>query len=123
VPDIRDLVHRHGGKGFAFAFVYIDEAHAEDEWPISEAPLSVQRHTSLREREDAARILVDHFGGALPFDDVYLDDMKNSFNSAYSSWPFRFWVITRERVEFKAMPRDAAYHLNDLDSFLNGFFS
>lgn len=120
MPEVVDLIARHCKKGFAFACVYTDEAHAQDEWPISEAPVSIPSHKSLKEREDAANVLIDHFDDKLPFD-IYLDDMDNSFNSAYSSWPFRFWVMTKQCVEFKAMPREAAYHLEDLDDFLSGY--
>ena len=28
------------------------------------------------------------------------------FNTAYASWPFRFWVLTEDRVAFKPMPHE-----------------
>ena len=40
------------------------------------------------------------------------------FNTAYASWPFRFWVLTEDRVAFKPMPQDSAYDIRELDSFL-----
>mmetsp|Transcript_31711 Transcript_31711/g.66688 ORF Transcript_31711/g.66688 Transcript_31711/m.66688 type:complete len:123 (+) Transcript_31711:1088-1456(+) len=119
MPAIKDLILWHWKKGFSFAFVYIEEAHAVDEWPISEAGVDIRQHKSLKERRDAANTLLSHFGG-LPFE-IYLDNMNNSFNSSYPSWPFRFWVITKQRVVFKAMPKSAAYHLEDLDECMNNF--
>lgn len=116
MPQVSDLVARHGPR-FRFACVYIEEAHASDEWPIKEAPIDIRQHATLDDRQAAARTLLDHFGGVLPFE-IYLDGMSDPFNAAYPSWPFRFWVLSEEKVMFKAMPRDSCYHLGDLDKFL-----
>lgn len=63
----------------------------------------------------------------------FVDDMQNSFNTAYASWPFRFWVFLPPRlyltsenpsgantwwVGFKSMPQDMTYHIGELDTFL-----
>ena len=104
-------------SAFRFIGVYIEEAHAVDEWPICEAPREFRQHRSLQERRAACdELLRDYDLGDMPF---YLDDMTNSFNSTYASWPFRFWVITKEQIAFKPMPQNAMYDLNELESFLS----
>lgn len=106
-----------------FAAIYIREAHAVDEWPISEAPLNIRQHQCIRERLDAARELSTLFiqndaerENRLVW---FVDDMKNSFDSIYSSWPFRFWVLTLNTILFKPMPKNATYHLDELDDILS----
>jgi len=102
-----------------FLGVYLLEAHAEDEWPISEAPRSFKQHTTLEERLAAARALLADCEVAEPLRSrFYADAIANPFNAALASWPLRFWVLTKERVLFKAMPRDGEYHLGDLAAWL-----
>ena len=85
------LVARHR-QHCDFAAVYIQEAHAVDEWPISEAPRTFRQHRELADRVAAARAFVADYPqpeGLVWF----VDDMANSFNRTYASWPFRFWVL------------------------------
>ena len=99
--------------------MYLLEAHAVDEWPIAEAPKAFRQHTSLDERLSAARtLLADHAVAAPLKDAFYADAIGDPFDGAYASWPLRFWVLSRERVLFKAMPRDASYDLGELEAFL-----
>lgn len=102
-----------------FAGVYLLEAHAQDEWPISEAPKAFRQHASLAERLAAARALLADCEVAAPLREAFFADaMGDPFDAAYASWPLRFWVLERERVLFKAMPRDASYDVGELEAFL-----
>lgn len=100
-----------------FAAVYISEAHASDEWPISEAPRSFQQHVSMSDRVAAAKAFISDFHVA-PQVRWFADTMDNSFNKAYASWPFRFWVLTPDQVLLKPMPVDATYDIAELSIFL-----
>ena len=75
-----------------FAAVYIQEAHAQDEWPISEAPREFRQHRGIGERVEAARAFIQDYYVA-PQVVWYCDMMTNAFNEKYASWPFRFWVL------------------------------
>ncbi len=95
-PVWNELAKRYTPMGFDFVVVYILEAHAEDEWPISSSKyhpdgevVRVKQHKSSNDRIDAA----------IDFDDVYdigdnsrflIDSMDNSFNEQFAAWPFRF---------------------------------
>jgi len=107
---------------FRFVGVYIEEAHAVDEWPISEAPRDIRQHQSLKERLAACNHLLSEneswLGEEFSF---YLDSMDNSFNIRYRSWPFRFWIVSKDRVLFKAMPTNSSYDLRDLEKFADAF--
>eukprot|EP00035_Acanthoeca_spectabilis_P033327 m.23062 g.23062 ORF g.23062 m.23062 type:complete len:76 (+) comp5899_c0_seq1:739-966(+) len=45
---------------------------------------------------------------------LVVDAVPNQFEAAYASWPFRFWCVVNGVVSFKAMPREATYHISDL---------
>ncbi len=121
--------------------MYILEAHAWDEWPVSAAPRDVPQHRSLADRAAAARAFLSEGGGdaaeaqptghfpgqpsgqppglglGLP---LFADGEGDPFNAAYASWPFRFWALlpSPPRVALKPMPRRAAYDLGDLERWL-----
>ena len=104
-----------------FVFVYILEAHAVDEWPISGVNDSINQHATLDERISAAEKLIDTY----PFDEnirIMLDNMDNAFNTAYSSWPTRYWIIgTNGKIVVKMMPDavDNTISLCELQSWLS----
>jgi hypothetical protein len=116
VPTINALAERWHALT-TFVFVYIEEAHAVDEWPIREAPREFKQHRTLAERLTAARALQSDC--ALdPRITLLADGMDNSFNARYASWPFRFWVIRDQHIQFKPMPNDAKYDVNELELWL-----
>ena len=141
------MVLRHGAAGrnaVRFAMVYIAEAHAKDEWcvarhprppptnrltragrclrPISEARREFDQHKTLPERVAAARALLSDYELAPELSaECYADPIANPFESAYASWPFRFWVLGNSAVLLKAMPRDAMYELGEIEAHLEGY--
>jgi len=108
-----------------FVLVYIEEAHAIDEWPISSARyntghgvVAVKQPTTMAEREAAAKAMKHNLGCELP---VALDGMDNEFSKQFSPWPFRFFVLHAGLVMFKAMPKDCTYDLGDVRDCLERF--
>ena len=123
-----------------FVFVYIEEAHAHDEWPIALLPaeLSFAQHTDVSQRASAAmkfvaafplhpslRLFVDSFESDdqphHPRDSSSVRAMSpsRSFNATFASWPFRWWAFDRGVVAVKAMPRNTAeYDVRQLASQL-----
>ena len=111
--------------------VYIMEAHAVDEWPVAMAAKDFTQHRSIEERLSAAQTFLGDFTVS-PNLPVFADGIDNAFNSAYASWPFRWWVLTpesgsgsgawaaatRARVAQKPMPRHAAYDVGELEAWL-----
>lgn len=116
MPRIQKLVQEYQ-KEYQFIAIYIQEAHAEDEWPIYEAERTFRQHRSLEERMEACRLLVEDYRDNLSDVEVFVDRMDNAFESNYASWPFRFWVLELSQVLFKAMPIGARYDLQTLKNF------
>jgi hypothetical protein len=57
----------------------------------------------------ACRTLMKAYNVGIPF---YVDGMGNNFNA------FRFWVLSRDSVELKAMPVNSCIGFKDLERFL-----
>lgn len=116
-----------------FLTVYILEAHAEDEWPISSAryspngqPVRFNQHKTLEERIEAARKFQQDFDYRVQ---MCVDPIENPFEKAYAPWPIRFFIVEKEvnstdaKVSFVAFPRKAAYDISVLRRWLLSKFS
>ena len=68
--------------------IYISEAHAKDEWPISHTNQTNQ-HKTIEERIHAARQIED---SNLP---LYCDSMEknSSFEERFAAWPERAFIV------------------------------
>jgi hypothetical protein len=91
--ELQSSRRRRKRRAVQFACVYIMEAHAVDEWPVSMTERDVKQHQDLKERVQAAEDFLDEFEVSenLP---LFADGIDNALNEAYASWPFRFWVLT-----------------------------
>lgn len=120
-------------RGYTFICIYILEAHAVDEWPVSMTSRDVKQHKSVADRMIAAKDFLQDFPLS-PHLPLYVDGEGDCFNTAYASWPFRFWAITQQknsslsnqavesRVSLKPMPRNAEYDMGELDEWLQNDF-
>ena len=99
-----------GGVKAQVAIVYIQEAHASDEWPIRSSrnaapgraciPISYQQHRDLPARLGAAADFASHYNLPLDVLPVLADGMGNAFQDAYAAWPIRWYIFdTRNRQE------------------------
>lgn len=100
------------------------EAHAIDEWPIGNVPeaMNLVQHTCLAERMTAASAFVETFKPH-PLMRILVDGMDNSFNSLYSSWPARSWIVHEGEVKFKSMPLNIGniLGLDEMAAWLNNW--
>jgi hypothetical protein len=69
-------------------FIYILQAHSND-WRVGKFS-HVDQPKTLIERQKAALKFIDDFKLTLP---IYLDNMENSFNTAFGSWPHKSYII------------------------------
>lgn len=106
--------------------VYILEAHAVDEWPMGDGFgvskfRAVKQPRSVEERCRLAAEFRDELQSTLP---LCVDGVDNAFESLYSVWPLRFYVVHKGRITFKAQPtKGCRYDIADLiracDAVLN----
>jgi hypothetical protein len=100
------------------------EAHARDEWPVgttvdpivtqstngngelvtSEEIVHLHQAQSIQDRSLAMKAIVRDLSPAKEMR-LLLDTMDNVFNTEYSSWPFRCWIVdSTGRVAYKSHP-------------------
>ena len=76
-----------------FAYIYIKEAHADDEWQVEKnrvGDVVFNQPQSFEER----LILAEAFQEAMGTETTILvDDISNTANAAYVAWPERIYVI------------------------------
>ena len=101
-----------------FAFMYILEAHAIDEWPVPCNNEDIPQHKSLLDRATAAKRLMAEFPLS-PKIHLLLDNEWNDFNNLYSSWPFRFWVVRDNKIVLKLMPEGDKVSMEQLQNWLS----
>ena len=103
-----------------FKFVYIAEAHAVDEWPISSArynqdrgPVCLLQAKNTAERREAARTFVRDFD-LTPWFDVLIDPIEagQPFDALLAPWPTRFFIIRNDTSEllYSSVPSEASFH-------------
>ena len=113
--------------------VYVAEAHAEDEWPISSGrytadgcPVTLKQPRSAEERIAAAAAFQRAHGIELP---ILIDPPQpgtdGAFEAAYAPWPLRFYGCERGTAEeeqwrlgYIATPEQCEYSLANLRAWL-----
>jgi len=83
-----------------FLAVYIDEAHAQDVWPLGKK-VCLNQPKTLEERLEAARNFQKDFKFQIP---ILVDKMDNNFDTQYASWPERFYIIVNGKMEVIGFP-------------------
>lgn len=73
--------------------IYISEAHAKDEWPLSSED-NTNQHRTIKERIQAASRINTSFP-------IYVDSMdENSFENVYCGWPERAFIIQKQEIKY-----------------------
>jgi len=101
-----------------FLGVYIQEAHAQDEWPISSSrangdrgKVCIEQPKSTQERCAVARQFQQDFSFSIP---MVVDTVANEFDAAFAPWPLRFYVFSGGKVKYIAMPEDGRFDIAKL---------
>ncbi|MAG13429.1 MAG: deiodinase [Spirochaetales bacterium] len=103
----------------AFYVVYIREAHPSDGWQVSsnkregvvfEQPSTFESRTEIAE---ACQLGLDI---SIP---MLVDDMTNTVEKAYSGWPDRLYVVSRDgTIGYKGGMGPQGFHPRDMERTL-----
>ncbi len=104
-----------------FLYVYIKEAHPEDEWQMGsneEEGVVYRQPKTLEER----RALAQEFIATMDVETTTLvDDIQNTANACYAAWPERIYVIDTEgRIAYKGGIGPFLFDPEELGDFLEG---
>mmetsp|Transcript_3309 Transcript_3309/g.3654 ORF Transcript_3309/g.3654 Transcript_3309/m.3654 type:complete len:126 (-) Transcript_3309:149-526(-) len=97
-----------------FLCVYILEAHAQDEWPISSArfhdgePVILNQQKTISERVETAKAFVKRYETEVP---VVCDTMTNEFEKKYAPWPVRFYIVNNRKMAHIENPEGCTYYI------------
>jgi hypothetical protein len=87
-------LYKRFSKFINIIVIYISEAHAKDEWPISFTNRTNQ-HKNIEERIKAAKE-VDNLN--LP---LYCDSFdQSSFENVFSAWPERAFIVENNIIKY-----------------------
>lgn len=104
MPGVRKVYEDYRDRA-AFYFVYIEEAHARDVWPLESNVRDKVVYSTpqdLAERTGLATTCAKAMQIDFP---MLVDDVDNSVARAYTAWPTRFYVVGRDgRIAFKSRP-------------------
>jgi len=117
MSDIGAIISRFQHRVRA-AFVYLEEAHAQDEWPVGH-PYKYLQTKTLESRLSVFQDFISAYGVAAWPITLLIDRTDNAFHNAYASWPVRFYVIQGGIMRFIAYPDDARYTLQPLLEWLD----
>lgn len=102
---------------FNVLFVYINEAHAMDIWPIGLSAGTINySHKIIEDRQCCALKFKNEHNFKIP---IYLDNMNNDMQTLFACWPFRYFLIeftNEEKFIFTQIgePEDAEFDLTKL---------
>ena len=117
-PRFEELRRKYGSR-IDFRLVYIEEAHAVDEWPISSGryhdgvPVSVRQPKKLSERIQVAKMFLERY--SLTEMPTLVDDPEagNPFSEMFKPWPIRFYIVQQGIMKYIAEPSGCEYSLTD----------
>lgn len=101
---------------FNIFMIYITEAHAFDVWPIGMSAGTINySHKTIEDRSKCAYKFQAEYNVQFP---IYLDNMKDEYETVYSAWPFRYHVVSRGRMTLVPKPIDSEFVLDELTDHL-----
>lgn len=116
--DTWSQLQRQFGSVADFLMVYIDEAHAADEWYLPALPVKVPKAKSVADRAAAAQAMAQVYGRAGPGDALVVDGIADDFAHQYSAMPEKFLVIENGVVQFASGQGPVDYKPADLHAWL-----
>ena len=102
-----------------FVYVYIKEAHADDEWQMEsnrEKKVVFNQPREFPERLKLAQTFLSEMGVE---GTTLVDDISNTANACFAAWPERMYVIgTDGRIEYKGGMGPFYFDPGEVEQFL-----
>jgi hypothetical protein len=99
--------------------VYISEAHANDEWPISNR-VKINQHKTIEERTEAVKFMQMRYKCDFK---ILIDSVNNeeSFENKYCGWPERGFIFYKNKLEYVsyAEVNSRMHWFNEFTEWLN----
>ena len=114
MPDMNRLYEPYRDR-LQFYFIYIEEAHATDSWPVESNTrdgVLFARASRLEERVKAGAAC--SMGLKIPFP-MLVDDLDDRVGRTYRAWPIRVYLIGGDgQIAFKTRPGPYGFDAEEL---------
>jgi len=116
---------KSGQKVAELVTIYIEEAHAIDEWRLPDSDVEVRdkayikAHKSMEERLVAANLFVKNRGIR---GEVVCDSMEGDMVAKYDAWPERLYIIIDGSIVYKGGIGPFEYKIWEVQEFLEKMF-
>lgn len=94
--------------------MYIDEAHAEDRWPVrsgrfmpGDEPVCINAPQTIRERFEYAQRYHRIFKWPKDSSRMFIDTIDNYWGEALSAWPMRAYLFFHKQLVVASEPEGA----------------
>ena len=103
-----------------FLTVYIEEAHARDQWYLPDSPdaatkRNITTHLTIDERRAAATRFIEDTGFPI---ELVCDSMDGHMTDRYRGWPERLYVIVDGVIVYRGRPGPFGYNLPEVKQWL-----
>ncbi len=98
-----------------FLTIYIEEAHAIDEWYVPNAKACIISHKTIEERIHAGKRFVKDFQFPI---ELVCDCMTDELNERFDAYPERLYIIEKGVVVYKGEPGPMGYKLSEVKEWL-----
>mmetsp|Transcript_23586 Transcript_23586/g.20649 ORF Transcript_23586/g.20649 Transcript_23586/m.20649 type:complete len:132 (+) Transcript_23586:39-434(+) len=111
------LYDKYNENGINFVSIYIQEAHANDEWPIrTKKELRINQHTNIAEKVKAAKFMQEYTGWKIP---LFVDGIDgDNFENRFHAWPFRVFAMdSKNRLIWmmEPQPNDGLFDFKQIE--------
>jgi hypothetical protein len=113
---VANLAQRYTGRADVL-FVYLNEAHAADEWPIS-YPVHATAHQSIEDRVGAACGFQQRSRWESVPVHIAADTMENSAQTLFGAWPFRHFVLLNSKVLMRGEAENYTFPIYQVEDCL-----
>ena len=128
MTDIYDC-YCNDSKGTAvtearFLTIYIEEAHARDEWYLPDSPNAsttrlIYTHKTIEDRITAAKRFIEGTGVEM---EVVCETMEGNVTDRYGAWPERLYIIVDRVVVYQGGKGPFGYKLFEVKQWLANKF-
>jgi thyroxine 5-deiodinase len=98
-----------------FLTIYIEEAHAHDEWWVPHAKACIRNHRCIEERQAAGKRFVEDFKFPI---ELVCDSFDNQVEERFDAYPERLYIIEQGNVVYQGEPGPMGYHLSEVKEWL-----
>lgn len=103
---------------FEGVFIYIDEAHASNEWPIG-SKLRIKQHQTDQERKECLSMFISKFPWMMDIFICGFAKVHSKISEKLNVWPFGVWIVENGIIVDHLLPKDDTTF--DIDEFLSQY--